>query len=544
MEITCYGGVGEVGGNKILVENDGTRIFLDFGTSMGYEGDFFSEFLNPRTNTPVKDRISIGALPRIPGVYRKDMITPNGVENLSSSVYPRVLEDKSPFLSLPCLETYEGYIGRKGKPYVDAIFLSHAHLDHTGAIGFLHHEIPLYCSRVTEILVRAIDDVTMFKSKALDSKTNDIGFTQRGAFPDSPKIIHGDLKRKCITLKDSEKVTVGSLSVTHLSQDHSVPGASSYVVEGSGKKILYTGDIRFHGYNPMTIEEYASKVGHGTDVMICEGTRIDSDRVLTESVIKDKIADKIKETKGIIFVDFSWKDTTRYETIKQASKDAGRVFVINARLAYLLDKLGEYPSTDSVRVFLKRKGSCLYSPADYSNSKYEYGLSTDWKVDKDSTHYDNALTALDIKKEPERYVMMLSYFDLNQIFDLADENGKIPNSWFIKAQCAPFCDEMELDEERFINWLNAFGIGFDLGETPIPKGCSNKDCEKLRDRIDRAHVSGHASRSELKELISRINPKVLIPIHTSYPEKFVDVVGEIGTGIEVKLPKYGKTYSF
>ena len=31
--ITAYGGVGEIGGNKILVEDRKTRIMLDFGLS-------------------------------------------------------------------------------------------------------------------------------------------------------------------------------------------------------------------------------------------------------------------------------------------------------------------------------------------------------------------------------------------------------------------------------------------------------------------------------------------------------------------------------
>lgn len=544
MKITCFGGVGEIGGNKILVENDETRIFLDFGQRMDYENDFFSEFLSPRTNSSIKDRITIGVLPNIPGIYRKDLLVPTGVENLDSSVYNRVLKNESPFLSLNGIDTYEDYVKREGKPFVDAIILSHAHLDHTGAIGFLHQNIPLYCSKITEILLRAIDDVTIFKSKALDSKTNNIDFYKKGTFSNSPRIIHRDIKRKCISLKDNEKVNIDKLSITHFLQDHSIPGASSFVVNCSNKKILYTGDIRFHGYNPMTIEEYANKVGNGIDVMICEGTRIDSTEVLPESKIKEKIEEKINDTKGLVFVDFNWKDTTRYETIKKATEDSGRTFIINARLAYLLNKLEEYPLGDDIKVFLKRKGSCLYSPGDYTSSKYEFGLSVDWKGDRDSTHYDNALTALDIKKHPERYVMMLSYYDLGQIFDIADKNGKIPDSWFIKAQCAPFSDEMELDEERFMNWLKIFGIGFNLGETPIPEDCKKKDCDKLRNRIERSHVSGHASRSELKELIGLVKPKVLIPIHTIYPKLFMDIVQEIGIKIKVILPEYGKTYTF
>ena len=49
MRPTFYGGAGEVGGNKILVEDRDSRILLDFGMSLGYQGRFFSEpFLSPR----------------------------------------------------------------------------------------------------------------------------------------------------------------------------------------------------------------------------------------------------------------------------------------------------------------------------------------------------------------------------------------------------------------------------------------------------------------------------------------------------------------
>ncbi|MGB9003816.1 MAG: hypothetical protein WCC52_08430 [Nitrosotalea sp.] len=46
--LTFYGGVHEIGGNKFLVEDKGTRIFLDFGMQMGKVNDYFSEFAQPR----------------------------------------------------------------------------------------------------------------------------------------------------------------------------------------------------------------------------------------------------------------------------------------------------------------------------------------------------------------------------------------------------------------------------------------------------------------------------------------------------------------
>jgi ribonuclease J len=543
MNIELFGGVNEVGGNKILVEQNGTRILLDFGTSMGYEGDFFSDFLQPRSNTPIKDRLIIGALPSIPGVYRHDLVVPQGMQHLPVAKFKRLIDHHSPYLLLEDVETYEQHSEKKGRGFIDGIFLSHAHLDHSGAIGFLHPSFPLFCSSTTEILVNAIDDVTSFKSEALTSRSSRLEFTgEKSKFPGSPTIRHDELKRRCITLKDKEIKRLGSLSITHFSQDHSVPGASSCIIDAEGKKLLYTGDIRFHGTYPMTIDDYVKKVGSGIDVMICEGTRVYSDKTLTEADIVKAISDKIKSVKGLVFVDFSWKDTTRYETMKKAARDAGRIFVINARLAYLLDKLRMYPSDEHVKVFLKRKGSCLYSPADYVLSKYEIGLSVDWDVNIDCRHYDNGIVAADIKKHPERYVMMLSYFDLNQIFDFADANGQISDSWLIKAQCAPFCDEMELDEERFIHWLKTFGIGFELDPTPLPDGCSNPTCAKIKKRMKRDHVSGHISRSEIKELIRKVNPKTVIPVHTEEPEEFTKIIDDIASGIDLILPEKGVLY--
>jgi ribonuclease J len=548
--ITVYGGAGEIGGNKILVEHQGTRLMLDFGTRMGFASEFFSEFLGVRSNTELKDKLTIGVLPAIPGVYRQDLICPEGVENLSNNIYSRVISPDSEMLVVPGLITYEDYHKEHGQSYVDGILLTHAHMDHTGDIGFLHSSIPLYCSKSTLTLVEAIDDVTNFTSESVRSKGSCVAFTKRGAVPGSPGIDHKEvLVRDCRILEDGEELTIGSFRVTMIEVDHSVPGAASYVlacdVNGKPLRILYTGDIRFHGNRGTTIDDYVNAIGGGIDIMICEGTRIDSDSRLTEEMVRAKIVEEITEAEGLVLVDFSWKDTTRYETISKAAESCGRTFVINARLAYVLNKLGQTPLPEHVKVFLKRKGSCFYSPADYSLYKHEYGYSVDKETwTEDSSHYDNGLVAEEIRSNPSKYVLMLSYYDFGQLFDLADDTGKLPGSHFIRAQCEPFSDEMELDEERLINWLDAFGIGYSLGETPLPDGCTNPNCPKLKRRIARSHVSGHASRPELEELIGKINPATLITIHTERPEAFEELVGAIGKDIRVIIPKLGETYTF
>ncbi len=61
----------------------------------------FSEFLKSRTNTGLNDRIVIEALPKIPGIYRRNLIIPDIAEKLNKYVYNRILTEDSPYFSSP-----------------------------------------------------------------------------------------------------------------------------------------------------------------------------------------------------------------------------------------------------------------------------------------------------------------------------------------------------------------------------------------------------------------------------------------------------------
>lgn len=119
--ITFYGGVDEIGGNKILVEDRDTKIFFDFGMSFGRRAMFFEEFLNPRSAAGLKDFLKMGMIPDVKGVYREDLIKTIG--------------------------------RKKEKREIDAVFLSHAHADHANYISFLRNDIPVYCGETCLLLL-------------------------------------------------------------------------------------------------------------------------------------------------------------------------------------------------------------------------------------------------------------------------------------------------------------------------------------------------------------------------------------------------------
>jgi len=46
--LTFYGRVNEIGGNKIRLWDQETRLFLDFGMSFSFANQYFDEFMQPR----------------------------------------------------------------------------------------------------------------------------------------------------------------------------------------------------------------------------------------------------------------------------------------------------------------------------------------------------------------------------------------------------------------------------------------------------------------------------------------------------------------
>ena len=106
-KVVFYGGVGEIGGNKILVEEGDTRVFMDFGKSFAARRSYFSDpFIAPKR---LEDLITLGVIPDLKGLYVN---------------------------SEECL--------------FDCVLLSHAHSDHSGYISLLNRGVRVYCGEATK----------------------------------------------------------------------------------------------------------------------------------------------------------------------------------------------------------------------------------------------------------------------------------------------------------------------------------------------------------------------------------------------------------
>jgi ribonuclease J len=72
MQITVYDGANTIGGNKILLEDNGVNIFFDFGINFHRRNQYFEEYLVPRARRGLLICFTPGLLPAVQGIYRSD----------------------------------------------------------------------------------------------------------------------------------------------------------------------------------------------------------------------------------------------------------------------------------------------------------------------------------------------------------------------------------------------------------------------------------------------------------------------------------------
>jgi ribonuclease J len=410
VSLTFYGGVKEIGGNKILLQDGDTKIFLDFGMSFGKRGEFYEEFLTPRTAAGIKDFITMGLIPDIKGAYREDLLT---------------------------------HMGRKAeKPDIDGVVVSHAHADHTNYISFLNRDIPIYCGKTCKAILDAVKEQSR---RGLENEVID--------FKKRPIKGRDVIERKFHTFRTGQKFKIGNLEIEPIHVDHSVPGAYGYIIWTSNGPVVYTGDMRLHGaHSEMTMDFVKKAIEAKPIAMITEGTRIDQKR--TDESEPKVYADSKKEilkAQNLSIVDFNFKDVDRFKTFFKIAQDSGRKMVISFKHAcflerYYLDKKLNVPNSNdpNILIFKPKRRTGTYVDTDYSD-----------KYIKTRLEYSNLITAEDIAKNPSKYMVVLNFWYFNTLADL-----KPNNSLYVHSLSEPFNEEMEMSHDRMMNWINHFKMKF------------------------------------------------------------------------------------
>lgn len=225
--ITFHSGILTIGGTVIEVAYKDSHIFFDFGTEFLPELELPDESVQTLTDHKV--------IPHLKNIY----------------------DARIPYK----------YEGDEDKDYANtAVFISHAHLDHTRMLNYLDPNIPLYTLKETKMIVNSLNRNGVF---LLPSPFEDETFT-----------------RDMIGLDAGDVIKVGEIEVEIVRVDHDAYGAAALIIKTPGHHITYTGDLRLHGHNAEDTIEFCKKAKH-TDLLMMEGVSISfGDRKEVEDQIK------------------------------------------------------------------------------------------------------------------------------------------------------------------------------------------------------------------------------------------------------------------
>jgi ribonuclease J len=490
-QIDFFGGVDEIGGNKIRVKDKSATYLLDFGMAFSRANEYLSEFLQPRKGNGILDFFELGLLPCIKGIYREDYLKHVGLN------YPET-------------------------PAVDGVLISHSHVDHVAYVHHLREDIPIYLSHESYLILKALEDtgaapfseyLHLKKSFYLEPRKRGDGYKRsRGIRVDR------DIK----IIEPYKPFDIGDFRIRSAPVDHSLPGASGFISENEDETIVYTGDLRFHGRNPQLTHKFVKEAKKSKPtIMISEGTRMDSEENVNESDIEKRAVKEVENCKGLVVVNYPVRDLDRLITFFKVAQETNRELVVSLKQAYILKlfqgKNGDYPNLSDVMIYKPRKGWGLVGDERFACVEEEWLCAEDIHPDESMRDYkkwereflmdDNVLSFKDLKENPLDYIFRCDFFELKELIDIKPENGI-----YIKSSTEPFDEQMEINEAKVRKWLKLFNLPL------LNKGF---------------HASGHANGREILDMIREINPEKVYPVHTEHKNKFKELEKD---GIKIVNP--------
>jgi len=370
---------------------------------------------------------------------------------------------------------------------LDAVFLSHAHLDHSGALPLMFHKkvLPLvYTTGQTFAIIKVLlkDSFEVARIKHLD--------------PAYEKI---DIK-KCLSkvrvVQFDREYTLNDLKFKFLNAGH-IPGSASILIECDEKNILYTGDINSRESNLMV--NLNPKEHHGKiDVLITESTYGYRDLPSTEEVAKellDEIVKVLKNNGSVVIPVF-------------ALGRSQELLIILSKLYF--EKGFNYP------LYFDGMANKITRKILTENPDYIKNIRTLSKMFFQKANFvltQNQRNKISLSKQPKIILTTSGMVQGGPVMSyIKDMWGDSRNAIFLVGyQCKGTNGRMLLD----------------TGEIYL-KGWKTK----VQCQVKKFAFSGHLDMTEIKEYIEDVSPKYLIVQHGD--EESVD---NICNWAKEKLPK-------
>lgn len=250
---------------------------------------------------------------------------------------------------------------------------------------------------------------------------------------------------------------IGDIQITPFGIDHSAVDSYLFLIEADGKCILYTGDFRLHGVRGKTMDKILDRRIGKVDAIITEGTTVSrtDGKTVTEWELQARVRNYLQQYK--------------YVFVLCATTNLDRIFA----LARAVPR-GKYCICDDYQKMLVE-----------TVSKHWSGISSFYEMPK----------LLSFKHHPPAR--------------FAELGGLM----FVRANSKFGAIICQYDPAQSI-LLYSMWDGY-----RTKPGSTIPDFLALTDTWETLHTSGHASPEDLRHVIEKADPQLVIPMHTDAPQK-------------------------
>ena len=250
---------------------------------------------------------------------------------------------------------------------------------------------------------------------------------------------------------------IGDIQITPFGIDHSAVDSYLFLIEADGKCILYTGDFRLHGVRGKTMDKILDRRIGKVDAIITEGTTVSrtDGKTVTEWELQARVRNYLQQYK--------------YVFVLCATTNLDRIFA----LARAVPR-GKYCICDDYQKMLVE-----------TVSKHWSGISSFYEMPK----------LLSFKHHPPAR--------------FAELGGLM----FVRANSkfgAIICQYNPAQSILLYSMWDGYRT---------KPGSTIPDFLALTDTWETLHTSGHASPEDLRHVIEKADPQLVIPMHTDAPQK-------------------------
>lgn len=287
-----------------------------------------------------------------------------------------------------------------------------------------------------------------------------------------------------------KQIIINDITVTPFLIDHSAFDAYAFLIECDGKKVIYTGDFRRHGVKGSLTVHLSNHIkAHNPDALLIEGTNLYKDDFIAEKedMLQQRAEKFMKDINGTVFILQSSANIDRITQIYKAAKHTNRTLLVDIFTAHILMKM---PTT-------------IPNPRTFKDVKifYPYWLTKKMFDNKE----DELMNMFSMYKLPKEELKNRSDLCIlvreNMLFDITHRMN-YTNSGLIYSKWEGY--KKDPKTTKFLSFFE----NFNLPTTSI-------------------HTSGHADIPTIKAFVGGLKPKMIIPIHTTTPEKYKELFGDI-----------------